>query len=171
MKSSRRGTWVACFTVRANRCARGLAVGVGVLASIGLAGCDLLPTAQTCVSWVAHETPQEAFDAAGLVVVGRVAPAHTTRSVFGYRTAVHEVTVAQVLKGDAEVKERLEVASTPITCMGDEVYPEGDPLDVAGDVVLFVTDTEATGEWRLLTPFEGVLAAGPDGGPPPLDAW
>lgn len=146
-------------------------VGVGVLASIGLAGCGLPPTAQTCVSWASHETPQDAFDGAELVVLGRVAPAHTTRSVFGYRAAVHEVSVAQVLKGDADAKEPLEVASTPITCMGDEVYPEGDPLDVAGDVVLFLTDTEAAGEWRLLTPFEGVLAAGPDGAPPPLDAW
>lgn len=156
----------ARFSVRA-----GLAVAVGLGASIGLAGCGLLPRAQSCVSWVAHETPQEVFDEADFVVTGRVAPAHTTRSVFGYGAAVHEVTVAQVLKGDVDAKEPLEVASTPATCSGDDVYPEGDPLDVEGNVVLFLIDPEATGEWRLLTPFDGVLGAGPDGAPPPLDAW
>lgn len=166
VKHARMRPGFARFTVRA-----GLAVAVGLGASSGLAGCGLLPQAQSCVSWVAHETPQEAFDGADLVVTGRVAPAHATRNVFGYRAAVHEVTVVQVLKGSADAEVRLEVASTPETCSGDEVYPQGDPLDVEGNVVLFLIDPEATGEWRLLTPFDGVLGAGPDGAPPPLDAW
>lgn len=148
------------------------ALGAGLL----LAGCGASSlrspfAAQSCVSWAEFETPQGAFDDATLVVSGTVAPAHGTRDVFGHRAAVHELRVAQVLKGEFDGGGTIEVAATPVTCTGDEIYPDGDPLDVDGDVVLFLTDVESAGKWRLLSPFHGVLARGDTGAPPSLDAW
>lgn len=152
----RRGvTFVSCAAVAA-------AIGAGVT------GCGLWPTATSCISWASFSAPQEAFDDAELVVEGNVGPAHTTRDVFGYRAAVHTVAVTSVLKGTAEVGASLDVAATPITCTGDELYPDGDPLDLEGKVVLFLTADG--GQWRLLSPFQGVLEEGP-AGTPDFGSW
>lgn len=146
-------------------------VGGLALAGGAASGFLLLVKAQTCVSWAVYETPNEAFEAAALVVSGTVAPARATRDVFGYQAAVHKVRVAQVLKGDAVEGSTVEVAATPETCGGGEVYPNGDPLDVDGTLTLFLIESESSGQWRLLSPFSGVLAGDETGASPSLDAW
>lgn len=118
-----------------------------------LSGC--MPQAQSCVSWAGYDSVDAVFADSELVVRGTVTPTKKTTQLLGYDAAVHTVAVRQVLKGDASAGTALPVASTPITCSGDKVYPEGDPLDVSGEVVLFLTSDES-GVWRTLTPFEGV---------------
>jgi len=130
-----------------------------LLAAATLTGCV---TSETCVSWVDFETPQDAYDDARLVVRGEVGAITGTRAVLGVQATVHAVTVVEVLKGD-DPGSTIEVASTPITCTGGELYPDGDPLDVTGDVILFLGDPPDTHGWRLITPFDGVLPAPADG--------
>lgn len=125
---------------------------VAALVAVSLTGCV---TQQTCVSWVDFETPQDTYDDAQLVVRGTVDRIVGTRGVYGVAAPVHRVEVEEVLGGD-DPGSVIEVASTPMTCMGDAgEYPDGDPLAVDGEVVLFLTDSE--GGWRLITPFDGVL--------------
>ncbi|WP_402465319.1 hypothetical protein [Isoptericola aurantiacus] len=53
--------------------------------------------------------------------------------------------------------------STPQTCHeGSGAYPQGDPLDVTGEVVLILHD-DADHGLRTVTPFDGVVAPGPAG--------
>lgn len=124
-------------------------------AVLGLMGCT---TPQTCVSWVDYETPQDAFDDAGLVVRGTPEPTGGTRNVFGVAMPVYAIDVAEVYRGEAP--ERLEITAAPLTCMGEGVseYPDGvDPLATDDEVLLFLSDTE--GSWRTMTPYDGVLPA------------
>lgn len=114
-----------------------------------------MPQAQSCVSWAGYDSVDAVFTDSELVVRGTVTPTRKTTQLLGYEAAVHTVAVREVLKGDATAGTTLPVASIPVTCSGDNVYPEGDPLDVAGEVVLFITRDES-GVWRTLTPFEGV---------------
>ena len=84
-----------------------------------------------------------------------------TRSMFGAEANVWSIEVGSVVKGDAEPGERLQVVSTPPTCSG-ETYPEGDPLDVEGEVRLYLKDAASfqlpgSGDgWALITPLDGV---------------
>ena len=83
---------------------------------------------------------------------------------------VHVVTVAEVLKGtDVRVGDEVEVASTPVTCTGEDVYPDGDPLDAAGALIGLVHRAESGDVWRTITPGQGVVPATVDGQLP--DAW
>ena len=128
------------------------------LAAGALTGCV---TPQTCVSWVDFETPQAAYDDAGLVVRGDPGDVVGVRAVFGVASPVHRVEVAEVLKG-VDPGATIDVAAVPLTCMADgEEFPEGDPLDVDGELILFLY-REPDG-WRLITPFDGVLPVPDDG--------
>jgi hypothetical protein len=76
-----------------------------------------------------------------------------------------------LLAGCAGVEpgERVTVLSTPQTCLGHgQVSPSGDPLDVDGAVVVILHDDAEHG-LRTVTPFDGVVPPGPDGGLPA--AW
>ncbi|HEY0238207.1 MAG TPA: hypothetical protein VGC37_06145, partial [Friedmanniella sp.] len=78
--------------------------------------------------------------------------------------AVHEVAVHEVLKGELPGPGQVPVASTPVTCTGgDDVYPDGDPLDVEGRVIVFLTTSESGDTWRTLTPTDGVLPVPAEG--------
>lgn len=126
---------------------------------------------ETCVSWVTFETPAEALADADLAVVteGRGRPGGTT-DLFGVDARVHVVRVAEVLTGaGVQVGQDLEVLSTPVTCTGGEVYPEGDPLDAPGPLVLLLHRDDAAAAWRTITPGQGVVPATDDGALP--DAW
>jgi len=142
---------------------------VGVAAILLLSGCSSNEmTVGTCVSWVDVSDPQDAFDSAEVVVVGTAEPSEKTASVYGVDAAVHTVNVTNVISGDLEPGS-IEVVSTPVTCMGDEVYPDGDPLDVDGDVIVFLDQGDIEGAWSLITPFDTVLAL-PDDGSLPFEA-
>lgn len=130
---------------------------VAVLVGGALSGC----VTHTCVSWVDFETAQDVYDDAQLVVRGTDTGVVGVRGVFGVAAPVHRIEVLEVL-GGSDPGATVDVASTPMTCMGDAgEYPDGDPLDVEGEVILFLTD--ADGGWRLITPFDGVLPMPDDG--------
>lgn len=132
---------------------------VAALVAVSLTGCV---TQQTCVSWADYSDPQDAYDDARLVVRGEVGEVVGTRDVLGVAATVHRIDVEEVLKG-ADPGLTVDVAATPITCTGGEIYPDGDPLLVDGPVILFLIDPSDTAGWRLITPFDGVLPVPEDG--------
>lgn len=136
-----------------------VAVLVSACAVIGMT--TACTTEQTCVSWVDFETPQEAFDDARLVVVGTAEPTGATRNVLGVSMPEYSIDVTETLKGEAP--ENLRVAPTPLTCMGDaSEYPDGvDPLATDDELVLFLHLDD--GDWRPITPIDGVLPMPEDG--------
>lgn len=127
--------------------------------------------AETCVSWVWFETPADALDDAAVAVrTAGPLPVTGTAELFGVDARVHTVRVTEVIKGtEVRTGDELEVASTPVTCTGGEDYPDGDPLDASGDLVLFLHRDETSGAWRTITPEHGVVTATVDGLVP--DAW
>ncbi|MFF2620361.1 hypothetical protein [Oerskovia jenensis] len=133
----------------------------GVLSAV-LTACVPGSVSETCVDWVSFPDDAARTDQADLVVDATVIERAGTRSMFGDEANVWSVEVGSVAKGDAEPGGRLEVVSTPPTCSGGATYPEGDPLDVEGEVRLYLKDAEAfqlpgSGEgWALITPFDGV---------------
>jgi len=143
-----------------------------VLAPLG--GCALGPggaEGATCVSWVWFESPADALTAADLVVrTHGGAGARGTVEAFGVAAAVHTVRVAEVLRGAGPgVGDEIDVVSTPVTCTGGGTYPDGDPLDAPGDLVLLLHHDDEAGGWRTLTPTQGVVPPDADGGLPA--AW
>lgn len=113
----------------------------------------------TCVSWADLSSEQARHDAAELVVDATVGDRHGNRTMFGADAHVWEVEVHAVAKGDAEPGEHLLVASTPETC-SQSTYPDGDPLENAGTVRLYLNDSHGIPQegrgWSLITPFDGV---------------
>lgn len=139
-----------------------------------LGGCALGPggtQSATCVSWVWFESPADASTAADLVVrTDDATGARGTAEAFGVAAAVHTVRVAEVLRGaDVGAGDEIDVVSTPVTCTGGGTYPDGDPLDAPGDLVLLLHQDEDLGVWRTLTPTQGAVPPAPDGGLPA--AW
>lgn len=141
-----------------------------VITGLGLSGCSLLPTSGTCIGWTDHETPKEALNDSTLSIIGQPHSTDQTINLFGERAAVYDVEVQQVLKGDIEVGDTLPIISTPVTCTGDDVYRDGDPLDTQDTLVFFLIKAEGHDEWRTISPFQGVLVASPET-EPSLDAW
>lgn len=131
---------------------------VAALLATTLTGCGV--STHTCVSWVWFDTPQAVYDDARLVVRAEVGDVVGTRHVLGVDSPVHRVEVVEVLKGESPGPQ-FDVASTPVTCTGGDDFLEGDPLEVDGEVILFLFDLD--GGWRLLTPVQGVLPWPPDG--------
>ena len=134
-----------------------------VLAMVGLAACASSGT-QTCVSWVDFASPADALVDAELAVTGEVLEAVGTAELYGVQATVWSVRVTgPPLAGDPPEGDELRVISTPVTCTGDEIYPEGDPLDTGEPLVLLLTSDEADGDWRTITPRQGAVPSGPDG--------
>ena len=135
-----------------------------VLAGALLAtGCSSEP--QTCVDWIDVSDPQRAYDAADAVVVGSVEATGDTQRMYGVDAAVHALSVTEILKGDL-APGTLEVASTPVTCTAGGIYPEGDPLEVTGDVIVFLRAPDEVKAWTLITPYDTVLPLPGDGSLP-----
>lgn len=136
--------------------------GVVLLLAV-LSGCNLTTTI-TCVDPVDFETPADAAESASLVVVGTVTGSAGERAYYQETAPVHRFAVESVLKGEL-TSRTIEVASVPQTCNGEAgSFPDGDPLDTDQRVELFLF--EAKGEYRLITPWDGVAAA-PAGEPLP----
>ena len=117
------------------------------------------------MSWSSFDSPADAL-AADTVAIGTEGPLLSagTTELFGVDVNVYSVPVADVLKGaDVRAGEVLQVASTPATCTGGGVYPDGDPLGASGTLILFLYQDPDTLDWRTLTPFQGVVAASEDG--------
>lgn len=144
---------------------------VFVITACGTEVAPVEPRAEACVSWVSYETPADAMADAALVVrtEGPMTAVGTTE-LFGANASVHVVPVPDLLKGTGtgvSAGQDLEVVSTPVTCTGGGVYPEGDPLDASGTQILFLHWDEAVPGWRTITPLQGVVSATRDGGVPP----
>lgn len=113
-----------------------------------------------CVEWVSFASPAEAMADATLVVTttGPAASAGTVE-IFAVDAAVHRVDVDGVLKGaDVTAGDSLDIVSTPVTCAPGGIYPNGDPLDAAGPLVLFLHRDEGSDKWRTFTPTQGVVS-------------
>ena len=107
-----------------------------------------------CVDWVRFETPQDQYDNAGMVLIGKSVSRAGETSIYGYKATTHLVEVEQVLKGDPG-DGNLRISSMPPTCTVGETYPEGDPLDPNQRVIIFAA--KQGGDWFTITPTQGVL--------------
>ena len=107
-----------------------------------------------CVEWVRFATPQDQYDNAGMVLIGKSVSRAGETSIYGHKATTHLVEVEQVLKGNpGEGNPR--ITSTPPTCTVGGSYPDGDPLDTAERVIIFAS--KQGNEWFTITPAQGVL--------------
>lgn len=143
-----------------------LALGGVVVLGAAVCGCTVggpsVVDVEACVLWEDDSDPQHAYEASDAVAVGTVLRADGTVSMYGLDAAVHEVAVTEVVKGaiDGDV---IKVAATPVTCAG-ATYPDGDPLDVTGPVIVFLSaPNDDTPVWRLIAPSDAVLPLPADG--------
>jgi hypothetical protein len=133
---------------------------VAAVVAVSLSGCIRV---ESCPGWVDFETPQDLYDDARLVVTGEAEPAGGDVLLYGAEATVYRIHVDDVLKGDPGDGDLL-VASTPFSCGGqNDPSPDGDPLDIDGEVILFLFRTEAGDGWRTATPLQGVLPMPDDG--------
>jgi hypothetical protein len=132
-----------------------VAIAAGTV--LALSGCT--STTETCVLWMGYSSPQEAYDAATLVVVGHALPSTSTRTLFGEPVPRHEIVVSEVLKGDAP--NPLWASPAPITCSGPVATA---PLNTDDTIIVFLDLTESV--WHTITPKEGVIVAPSDGSLP-----
>lgn len=99
------------------------------------------------------------------VVQGSVREQVGTTPMFGTDANVWAVEVEDWISGDGP--ERIEVVSPPENCGPNEPYFGSDPFEVAleheSSIVLL---TGSEGDWRAITPLQGVLPAAPGGGVP-----
>ncbi|MBT2537485.1 hypothetical protein [Arthrobacter sp. ISL-69] len=107
-----------------------------------------------CVDWVRFETPQDEYDNAGVVLIGKSVSRAGETSIYGSKATTHLVEVEQVLKGDPG-EGNLRITSMPPTCTVGGTYPDGDPLDTDQRVIIFAT--KQGGDWFTITPAQGVL--------------
>ncbi|MHA7246945.1 hypothetical protein [Arthrobacter tecti] len=125
-------------------------------ASLGTSGCGVDIGTVACAGWVWFETPQDAFDEAELVLVGRPIAEDGQQRIYGYDAQIHVVSIEKVLKSDVE-QDEIRIASMPQTCTDvGVVYPNGDPLDMDQRVIIFASEQE--GQWFTITPEQGVLS-------------
>jgi len=140
---------------------------VGVLAVAALAGCTAGPfESHTCVDWVSFDSPADAMEHADAVVAGRLVEQSGSTTMYGEAAPQWTIAVDEWLEGDGE--DEIEVVSTPATC---EASPPPDPfaaLQDADRVIVFLHDDPDVG-WRSITPWQGIVPAGPDGGLP--EVW
>ncbi len=124
---------------------------------LALGGCT--STTETCVLWTDYSTPQEAYDAATLVVVGHALPSTSTQTLYGESVPRQEIVVSNVLKGESP--EALWVSPAPITCNGPAATA---PLKTDDTIILLLVRDKDV--WLTITPSDGVLVAPADGSLP-----
>ncbi|TQJ39377.1 hypothetical protein FBY33_1392 [Arthrobacter sp. SLBN-112] len=108
-----------------------------------------------CVDWVRFETPQDQYDKAPVVLIGKSVSQAGESTIYGSKATTHLIEVERVLKGDPG-DGNLRISSMPPTCTVGETYPDGDPLDTAERVIIFATEHGA--EWFTMTPARGVMS-------------
>ncbi|GAA5195657.1 hypothetical protein GCM10025773_01970 [Microbacterium jejuense] len=142
---------------------------VGVLAVLSLTGCGafgLGVRSQTCVDWVSFDSPADAVEEADAVVAGRLVGQSGSATLYGEAAPIWTIDVDKWIKGDGD--DQLRVVSTPATC---EASPPPDPFLAVEDedrVIVILHDDPDVG-WRSITPWQGIVVAGPDGGVP--EVW
>jgi len=151
---------------------RGIGVGAAtVLVVLALTGCSGIATQSgQCVDWVAFDTPAKAAADAAVVAIARVQQRTDDTELYGEKAHVWDVAVDRVLHGDGiAAGDRVDVASTPETCSGS-AYPQGDPFETisSAESVVLLLDRDPGGQWRTITPWQGVVPAVGNGMP---DVW
>jgi hypothetical protein len=68
--------------------------------------------------------PQDQFDQAALVAVGKPMRQDGETSIYGYTAQTHLVELETIYKGKAG-QETVRISSMPQTCTGGESYPNG----------------------------------------------
>ena len=142
---------------------------VGVLAMLSLTGCGVFglgAESHTCVDWAWFESPADALEEADAVVAGHVVGPAGDTQLFGERAPIWTVAVDEWITGDGP--DELDVVSVPATC---EATPPADPFAAVQDedrVIVFLHDDPDVG-WRAITPWQGIVPAGADGGVP--EVW
>ena len=139
-----------------------LAIGT-TSATLLLAGCSSPATTTTsvCIDWVYFESPADAAAEADAVVVGTVESQSGLTTYYDLPATTWNVNVDTWIKGVAASND-IVVTSLPRSC-GDTGANMADAVGT-GQVVLFLRDGDDG--WETLTPFQGVIAVGPDGEPP-----
>ncbi|MFT4258375.1 hypothetical protein [Microbacterium sp.] len=137
----------------------GAAASVALLA---LTACSSGPlvTTQSCIDWVYFETPAAAVEEADAVAIGRLGDEVDPTTYMGMRASRWNVEVDEWQKGAGG--SEIVVTSLPRSC-GDETESFDEFRD-ADAVVLFLRD-DADG-WHVITPHQGLVLPGPDGGIP-----
>lgn len=129
----------------------------GVGSSLWLTACGIVSgtTSGTCVDWVHFDTPQDIFNQASAVVIGKPLRRDGQTSIYGYMAQTHVVAIEKVLKGDAG-GNTMQISAMPKTCTGGDSYPDGDPLETSHRLIIFLT--KDGGGWFTFTPAQGVLS-------------
>ena len=121
-----------------------------VLVASALSGCGL--TSSACIDYIQYETPAAMAEAADLIVVGTQTATDRTTDLYGARLLVFEVTVENVLKGEAQ-DGVIEVVAPPGDCFESGSTVEGELLGDAGHTEFFLLDGKS--QWLTLSPFQG----------------
>ncbi len=141
-----------------------LAWSAALVALLVPAACGVPAAQGVCISWVSADDDAARTELADVVVEGRPLERVGERAMFGVTATVWSIEVDRVLKGTADLGTAIDVASTPRSCEVGGAYPEGDPLDTAGPLRLYLSDSDFGVEGTepglaLITPFDGVGAA------------
>lgn len=131
----------------------GLAIAI---AAGGLSGCALFETTVTCVSWVVFDSDEDRTRDADLVVVTDAVSPDGTMKIYDFEANAYQVEIGDVEKGDLRPGDTIRVGSTADNC-SDRPYGDGDPMLGDGSLRLFLSEDE--GQWRTLTPWDGVWPA------------
>ena len=118
---------------------------------------------QSCIDWVFFDTPADAVDEANAVVRGHIVDQAGTTSYMDIPVTTWNVEVEEWLTGEGEAE--IVVTSLPRSC--------GDTTDAMaeaqsdGDLILFLR--ERPSGWEIITPWQGMIPATPDGSIP--ESW
>jgi hypothetical protein len=131
------------------------AQALALVAVLG-SGCEIIPSSgtETCVEWVRFESPQDQYDKAAAVLIGRSVSEDGKTAIYGYQATGHLIQVDEVLKGSPGTGN-VRILSMPQTCTGGKSYPDGDPLQTSERVIIFATQQGR--DWVTMTPEQGVF--------------
>ncbi len=153
------------------RTARSAGIALAFAVSLQIIGCSspAITTVQSCIDWVYFEDPSAAADDADAVALGRVIDQAGTTSYYEMTAATWNVAVDEWISGGTGDTD-IVVTSLPRSC-GDT---DDAMADAAGGdpIVLFLRSSDD--EWQTITPLQGIVAPGPDGGIPadwPADSY
>ncbi|WP_435749129.1 hypothetical protein [Microbacterium sp. PMB16] len=134
--------------------------------ALPLTGCTSTPLGgtQACIDWVYFEAPADAYDDADAVARGRIVGREGTTSYLDLPATTWKAEIDEWVKGTG--KTEIVVTSLPRSC-GESGDSLADAMDAGDEVILFLR--ERSSGWEAITPWQGTIAATPDGGIP--DAW
>ncbi|MGW8482183.1 hypothetical protein ACWGJP_03550 [Microbacterium sp. NPDC055903] len=128
-----------------------------------LTGCGVM--SDSCIDWVYFETPADAAEDADAVVLGTIVQQTGTTTYLGMTATTWMIQVDEWVDGNGD--EEIVVTSLPRRC-GDRGDTMADRQGEEG-MILFLRDDDETSTWQAITPWQGVVPAGPGGSIP--ESW